>query len=209
MDPEPERSVDVVDDDKSLSSYKPEQLLSEASDASLPSRRRHWMDTRLRTKLRAGGSRPHYQQFDYSTSGTDDELSDAMLPIPPNPVDEDLVEPAAPPTTLDQSISPARVLPQLSSDHERVRSPSPQISSEEETSLPGTSASLLTNPSLTNFLSNYPYGRPPLQFPSNLPAATATFSPICLMLPRLRQERGPLLLLKGGGGDHPRHRRNG
>ena len=156
MDPEPERSVDVVDDDKSLSSYKPEQLLSEASDASLPSRRRHWMDTRLRTKLRAGGSRPHYQQFDYSTSGTDDELSDAMLPIPPNPVDEDMVEPAAPPTTLDQSISPARVLPQLFSDHERVRSPSPQISSEEETSLPGTSASLLTNPSLTNFLSNYP-----------------------------------------------------
>ena len=45
MDPEPERSVDVVDDDRSLSSYKPEQLLSEASDASLPSRRRHWMDT--------------------------------------------------------------------------------------------------------------------------------------------------------------------
>ena len=36
MDPEPERSVDVVDDDRSLSSYKPEQLLSEASDASLP-----------------------------------------------------------------------------------------------------------------------------------------------------------------------------
>ena len=106
MDPEPERSVDVVDDDRSLSSYKPEQLLSEASDASLPSRRRHWMDTRLRTKLRAGGSRPHYQQFDYSTSGTDDELSDAMLPMPPNPVDEDLVEPAAPPAALDPSISP-------------------------------------------------------------------------------------------------------
>ena len=41
MDPEPERSVDVVDDDKSLSSYKTEQLLSEASDGSLPSRRRH------------------------------------------------------------------------------------------------------------------------------------------------------------------------
>ena len=41
MDPEPERSVDVVEDDKSLPSYKSEQLLSEASDASLPSRRRH------------------------------------------------------------------------------------------------------------------------------------------------------------------------
>ena len=86
MDPEPERSVDVVDDDKSLPSYKTEQLLSEASDVSLPSRRRHWMDTRLRTKLRAGGSRMHYQQFDCSTSGTDDELSDVMLPVPPDPL---------------------------------------------------------------------------------------------------------------------------
>ena len=157
MDPEPERSVDVVDDDKSLSSYKPEQLLSEASDVSLPSRRRHWMDTRLRTKLRAGGSRMHYQQFDYSTSGTDDELSDVMLPVPPNPVDADQAEPEAPPAASDQSISPARLLPQRFSDHERVRSPSPQISSsDKESSLPGTSASLLTNPSLTNFLSNYP-----------------------------------------------------
>ena len=37
-----------------------------------------------------------------------------------------------------------------------MRSPSPQISSYDKDSLPGTSASLLTNPSLTNFLSNYP-----------------------------------------------------
>ena len=146
MDPEPERSVDVVDDDKSLPSYMSEQLLSEASDVSLPSRRRHWMDTRLRTKLRVGGSRMHYQQFDYSTSGTDDELSDVMLPVPPNPVDADQVEPEAPPAASDQSISPARILPQLFSDHERVRSPSPQVSSsDKESSLPGTSASLLTN----------------------------------------------------------------
>ena len=48
---------------------------------SLPSRRRHWMNIRLRTKLRAGGSRPHYQQFDYATSDIDDEPSGAMLPI--------------------------------------------------------------------------------------------------------------------------------
>ena len=156
MDPEPERSVDVVEDDKSLPSYKSEQLLSEASDVSLLSRRRHWMDTRLRTKLRAGGSRTHYQQFDYSTSGTDDELSDVMLPVPPDPIDAGQAEPEAPPAASDQSISPTRMLPQLFSDHERVRSPSPQISSsDKEPSLPGTSASLLTNPSLTNFLSNY------------------------------------------------------
>ena len=127
MDPEPERSVDVVDDDKSLPSYKSEQLLSEASDVSLPSRKRHWMDTRLRTKLRAGGSRMHYQQFDYSTSSTDDELSDAMLPVPPDPIDAGQAEPEAPPAASDQSISPTRILPRLFSDHERVRSPSPQI----------------------------------------------------------------------------------
>ena len=156
MDPEPERSVDVVDDDKSLPSYKSEQLLSEASDASLPSRKRHWMDTRLRTKLRAGGSRMQYQQFDYSTSGTDDELSDVMLPVPPDLFIAGQAEPEAPPAASDQSISPARILPQLFPDHERVRSPSPQISSSDKDSLPGTSASLLTNPSLTNFLSNYP-----------------------------------------------------
>ena len=156
MDPVPERSVDVVDDDKSLPSYKSEQLLSEASDASLPSRKRHWMDTRLRTKLRAGGSRMHYQQFDYSTSGTDDELSDVMLPVPPDLFNAGQAEPEVPPAASDQSISPARILPQLFSNHERVRSPSPQISSSDKDSLPGTSASLLTNPSLTNFLSNYP-----------------------------------------------------
>ena len=156
MDPEPERSIDVVDDDKSLPSYKSEQLLSEASDASLPSRKRQWMDTRLRTKLRAGGSRMHYQQFDYSTSGTDDELSDIMLPVPPDLINTGQAEPETPPAASDQSISPARILPQLFSDHERVRSPSPQISSSDKDSLPGTSASLLTNPSLTNFLSNYP-----------------------------------------------------
>ena len=205
MDPEPERSVDVVDDDKSLSSYKPEQLLSEASDASLPSRRRHWMDTRLRTKLRAGGSRPHYQQFDYSTSGTDDELSDAMLPIPPNPVDEDLVEPAAPPTALDQSISPARVLPQLFSDHERVRSLSPQISSsEKETSLPGTSASLLTNPSLTNFLSNYPIWPTAPPIPLKSASSDSNVQPDLPEVPETSPGAGTAPSFKRGRGRSPK-----
>ena len=157
MDPEPERSVDVVDDDKSLPAYTTEQLLSEASDVSLPSRRRHWMDTRLRTKLRAGGSRMHYQQFDYSTSGTDDELSDVMLPVPPDPVDADQMELEAPMPSSDQSVSPTHHLPQLFSDQERARSPSPQVTSPaKQSSLPGKSAPLLTNPSLTDFLSNYP-----------------------------------------------------
>ena len=61
MDPEPEHSIEPINDDCSKLSYKSGQLLSEASNASLPSRQRHWMDTRLRTKLRAGGTRHHYQ----------------------------------------------------------------------------------------------------------------------------------------------------
>ena len=55
MDPEPERSVEPINDDLFQPSYKSEQLLSEASDLSLPSRRRHRMITRLCTQLRAGG----------------------------------------------------------------------------------------------------------------------------------------------------------
>ena len=82
MDPEPDYSIEPVNDDCSKLFYNTEQLLSEASNASLPSRQRHRMNTRLRTKLRAGGTRQHYQQFDYSTSDTDEENSRAMLPIP-------------------------------------------------------------------------------------------------------------------------------
>ena len=77
MDPEPERSVEPIDDDCSKPSYESEKMLSEASNASLRSRKRHWMDTRLRTKLRAGETRPHYQQFNYSRSETDNESSGA------------------------------------------------------------------------------------------------------------------------------------
>ena len=85
MDPEPEHSIEPINDDLSQPSYKSEQLISEASNVSLPSRRRHWMNTQLRTKLRAGESRLHYQQFDYSTTGTGDEPSEEMLPIPTSP----------------------------------------------------------------------------------------------------------------------------
>ena len=95
MDPEPERSIEPINNDLSQPSCKSEHILSEASNVSLPSRRRPWMNTRLRTKLRAGGSRLHYQQFDYSTSDTDDEPSEAMLPIPTYP--QDLEQTALPP----------------------------------------------------------------------------------------------------------------
>ena len=153
MDPDPEPSVDAIDDDM----FPALGLLSEASDASLPSRRRHRLDTRLRSKFRAGGSRMHYQQFNYSTSCTEDELSDIMLPIPPLPIEARPVEPEAPSPSSDHSISPTYNLPELFSDHAHSRSPSPQLSaSENEPSLPCTSAPLLTNPSLTAFLSNCP-----------------------------------------------------
>ena len=79
MNPESERSVEPT---ICLNPrYKSEQLLSEVSNVSLPSHRRHWMNTRLRTKLCARRSRPHFQQFDYSMSSTDDVLSEAMRPI--------------------------------------------------------------------------------------------------------------------------------
>ena len=126
--------------------------------------RRHWMDTRLRTRLRAGGTRQRYQQFDYSTSETDDETSDAMLPIPTHspqlaqtqPADV-IKAPAVPALSSDTSMFDC--LPQLFSDHEPRRSPSPRLSPSgdpPELSPSGASAPLLTHPSLTDYLSNYP-----------------------------------------------------
>ena len=89
-----------------------------------------------------------------------------MLPIPPNTIDADHLEPVAPIPSLDQSISPTRQLPQIFSDHERARSLSPQLTaSEKEPSLLGTSAPLVTNPSLTDFLSNYPIWPTATQLP--------------------------------------------
>ena len=165
MDPEPERSVEPIEDYCSKPSYNTEQLLSEASNVSLLSRQRHWMDTRLRAKLRAGGSRQHYQQFDYSTSETDDETSGAMLPISTyspqqvqtQPPPDSIGDPLAPNSLSD--VSMLVCLPQLFSDHKPMRSPSPQVSQSDNTpelSLTGTSAPLPTQPSLTDYLSNYP-----------------------------------------------------
>ena len=99
----------------------------------------------------------HYQQFDYSNSGTDDEMSQVMLPIPPLHLDTNPVESEAPIPSSDQSISPTLELPHFFSDHEHARSPSPLLTASEiGPSLLGTSAPLLANPSLTDFLSNHP-----------------------------------------------------
>ena len=208
MDPDPERSIDVVDDDKSQPSYKTEQLLSEASDASLPSRKHHWMDTRLRTKLRAGGSRMHYQQFDYSTSGTDDEASEVMLPMPSDPVDSDQRAPEVPNSPSDQSPSPTHRLPQLFSDHERARSPSPRISSpEKQSSLVGTSAPLLTNPSLTSFLNNYPIWPTVPSLPLKSASEDDDVQSNVPTLPSTLPEAGTAPSLKRGRGRPPKTRK--
>ena len=165
MDPEPEHTVEPINDDCSKLSLNTEQLLSEASNASLPSRQRHWMDPRLRTKLRAKGTRQQYQQFDYPSSDTDEETSGAMLPIPTNsiqqiqtqPRPEAINDPSAPDSLSD--VSMLSCLPQVFSDHEPMQSPSPQISQSDNTpelSLSETSAPLQTQPSSTDYLSNYP-----------------------------------------------------
>ena len=131
---------------------------------NLHSRRRHWMDTRLRIRFRADGYRMQYLQFDYSSSGTDDELYDAMLPMRaypqdlnqpevhaeqnPKPEDEDLVS--------DTSFQ--NCLPQLFSDNEPARSPSSQPSTSDYPPpqfLVGTSSPMLPKPSLSDYLSNY------------------------------------------------------
>ena len=91
---------------------------------SLPSCRRHWMKSRLRTKLRAGGSQVHYQQFDSSTSGTDDELFEAMFLLPTYPQDLEQPEVHTEPTlkpearNLVSDIFFQGCLTQLFSDHE-------------------------------------------------------------------------------------------
>ena len=132
---------------------------------SLPSCQQHWRNIRLRTKLCFGGSRRQNHRFDYSTSGTDDGLFGAMLPIPTYP--QDLDQPTLPPDSAVESIPQDPMsdvsfndcLPQFFSDHEIARSPSPQLSPSHnppEQSLVGTSAPLRTHPSLTDYLSNYP-----------------------------------------------------
>ena len=88
-----------------------------------------------------------------------------MLPIPTYLQDPEhsvlLHDPPADPVLPDpqSEVSFQDCLQQLFSDHELARSPSPQLSPSDnppEHSLAGTSASLLTHPSLTDYLSNYP-----------------------------------------------------
>ena len=155
MDPEPEHSAEEIRDDCSQPSYREEEPLSEASDVSLPSRRRHWMDTRLRTRMRAGGSRLHYQQFDYSSSDSERSRSDDLLSDARDHSQEEppaLFQASMPPDEQPRSFEPANdyEFPFLSESEVIPEVPQsqdiPVATGEAEVSLAGTSAPLLTNP---------------------------------------------------------------
>ena len=167
VDPEPEHSAKEILDDCSEPSYREEEPLSEASNVSLPSGRRHWMDTRLRARMRAGGSRLHYQQFDYSTSDTERERSEDLLSDEPNPSEAELPALVDASMPLDeQRMSPEPAIndqlpffsePEVIPDAAQTQDAS-TAAAEAEVSLAGTSAPLLTNPSLTDV----PVSVPPL-----------------------------------------------
>ena len=173
MDPDPEQSHEDIRDDASQPSYRAEEPLSEASNVSLPSRQRHWMDTRLRTRTRAGGSRLHYQQFDHSETESEDERSDVLLSSAQVNPDESVILSSLvdePVPILEMPISPLPAEEALFSENEAIpdvientESPPTQASAPTQIptknasiSLAGTSAPLLTNPSLTDMLSNFP-----------------------------------------------------
>ena len=125
------------------------------------------MDTRLRTRMRAGSSGLRYQQFDYSTSDPERERSEDLLSDAPDHPEAEtpaLVEASMPPNEQPLSPEPAKndelplfsepeIVPELLQTEDV-----PTTIAEAEVSLAGTSASLLTNPSLTDV----PVSVPPL-----------------------------------------------
>ena len=131
-------------------SYREEEPTSEVSNASLPSRQRHWMVTRLRTRMHAGSSRLHYQQFDYSSTDSDNEHSDVLLSSAQSNHNEDAL--LAPPTDnpepiAEMPLSPLPAMEALFSDNEVVPDSEQSLSNcptrvlidSADTSLAGTS----------------------------------------------------------------------
>ena len=108
--------------------------------------------------MRAGGSRVHYQQFDYSLSNPERERSEDLLSDEPNPSEAEppaLVEASMPPD--EQHMSPEPAIndqlplfsePEIIPDAAQTKDAS-TASAEAALTLAGTSAPLLTNPSLT------------------------------------------------------------
>ena len=117
------------------------------------------MDTRLRARMGAGGSRLHYQQFDYSTFDRERAPSEDVLSDAPDHSE------AKPPARLETLMLPDEQ--PLSSEHANVDNlllfaqhgvvqelsqtqDATTATTEAEVSLAGTSAPLFTNPSLAD-----------------------------------------------------------
>ena len=132
-----------------------EEPLSEASNVSLPSKKLHWMDTRLRTRLRAESIRLHYQQFDYSSTHTERARSEVLLSDAPDHSEAEppaLLETLLPPDEQPLSPEPANddVLPSFTQHGvapELFQTQDvPTETADAKISQAGTSAPLLTNP---------------------------------------------------------------
>ena len=115
------------------------------------------------TRLRGGGTRRYYQQFGSSTD-TDEESSNILLSSAQTETNEEqelAIHPEAlalPPTEVP--LTRPNITQNLVSEHEMMEAPpdeqeTQQPASETGTSLLGTSAPLLANPSLTDVLSNF------------------------------------------------------
>ena len=168
MDPEPEQSLEEVPDVASQPSYREEEPLSEASRGKqhLPTSQAETLDghPRLRTRLCAGGTRRYYQQFGSSTD-TDKESSNALLSSAQTGTNEEQAltnqREALATQPIEIPLTPLDSTENLFSEDEMIEAPpderqTRQPVSETRTSLIGTSPPLLTNPSLTDVLSNFP-----------------------------------------------------
>ena len=164
MDPETEQYLEGIPDDASQPAIVRKNPISEASNKSLPPRQRHWMDTRLRTRTRAGGTRRYYQQFDSSTYSYE-ESSNVLLSSAHAETNEEQ-ELATQPEYLivppvEMPLTPTNITENLFSEHEMIEAPSndqdtQQPVNETGTSMLGTSAPLPFNPSLTDVLGSFP-----------------------------------------------------
>ena len=163
MDPEPEKSLEEIPDDALQPSYREEEPISETSNNSPPPRQRHWMDTRFRTRIRTAGNRRYCQQFGSSTD-TDEESSDVLLSSAQTETNEEqelTTQPETLTVPVEMPPTPTNITENLFSEQEMIEAPpneqeTQQPASETITSLIGTSSPLLSNPSLTDLLSNFP-----------------------------------------------------
>ena len=123
------------------------------------------MDTWLRTRMRAGGSRLHYQQFDYSISISEGERSEDLLSEAPDHLESEppaLVEASMPlneqPLSPEPAINDKLLLfsePEIIPEAAQTQD-APTTTAEVDVSPAGTSAPLLTNPSLTEMTVSVP-----------------------------------------------------